>query len=135
MRLLIWGASPLGGWLAARLYQAQHEVIWLADTPLPIPLTGGLELVSGQSRQKINGLRILTEPQDALKPLPEWVIFAMPAWGLSRALTTLAMTAAPEKLPHALSLQPGMGSLEKLTSLLGAEKSLRAVVTREFTWT
>lgn len=135
MRLLIWGASPLGGWLAARLHQAQHEVIWLADTPAAVPLTDSLELVAGQSRQKINGIRILTEPQDALKPLPDWVIFAMPGWGLSRALTTLAITATPEKLPHALSLQSGIGSLEKLTSLLGAEKSLRAVVTREFTWT
>ncbi|MCQ3929128.1 MAG: hypothetical protein DPW16_01605 [Chloroflexi bacterium] len=134
MRLLIWGASPLGGWLAARLHQAQHDVIWLADTPLPFPLTGDFELVSGQAHQKVIGLRVLTEPHEALSPLPEWVIFAMPAWGLSSALTTLAMTAAPEKLPHVLSLQPGIGSLEKLTSLLGPEKSLRAVITREFTW-
>lgn len=134
MRLLIWGASPLGGWLAARLHQAQYDVIWLADTPLPFPLTGDLELVSGPSCQKVTGLRVWTEPQEALTPLPEWVIFAMPGWGLSRALTTLAVTAAPEKLPHALSLQPGIGSLEKLISLLGAEKSLRAVITREFTW-
>lgn len=134
MRLLIWGASPLGGWLAARLHQAQHEVIWLADTPLPFPLTDGLELALGQSRQKITGLRVLTEPHEALAPLPEWVIFTMPAWGLSSALSSLAMTAAPEKLPHALSLQPGIGSLEKLTSVLGAEKSLRAVIIREFSW-
>lgn len=134
MRLLIWGASPLGGWLAARLHQAQHEVIWLDDVPAAVPLTGSLELVAGQSRQRIDGLRVLTEPQDALKPLPDWVIFAMPGWGLSRAIMTLAMTAAPEKLPYALSLQPGMGNLEKLTSLLGAEKSLRAVITREFRW-
>ncbi len=134
MRLLIWGASPLGGWLAARLHQAQYDVIWLADTPLPFPLTDDFELVAGQSHQQVTGLSVLTEPHEALTPLPEWVIFAMPGWGLSRALTTLAMTATPEKLPHVLSLQPGIGSLEKLISLLGVEKSLRAVVTRDFAW-
>ncbi len=134
MRLLIWGASPLGGWLAARLHQAQHDVIWLTDTPAVAPLMGRLALVSGQSRQKIDGLPVLTDPREALSPMPDWVIFVMSGWGLSRAITMLAMTAAPEKLPYALTLQPGMGGLEKLTSLLGAEKSIRAVITREFAW-
>ncbi|MBI5931332.1 MAG: hypothetical protein HY862_18640 [Chloroflexi bacterium] len=134
MRLLIWGASPLGGWLAARLHHSQHEVTWLADTPTNASLTRALVLVTGQTHQKIEGLRILTDPREALKPLPDWVIFAMPGWGLGRAVTQLAMTAAPEKLPYVLSLQPGIGSLEKLTSLLGAEKSLRVVITRQFTW-
>ena len=133
-RILIWGASPLGGWLAARL--PQYEIVWLEDEATVTDVTrfGGLELVNPHGREKIEGVRVVADLKMALTPMPDWVIFAMPGWAVSRALTDLAMLFPPEKLPYALSLQPGIGNLEKITTLFGEEKSLRAVVTQHFAW-
>lgn len=133
-RILVWGASPLGGWLAARL--PHNKTVWLTDeaTVTDVTRLGGLELVNPQGREKIEGVRVVADLKVALAPMPDWIIFAMPGWAVSRALTDLAMLFPPEKLPYALSLQPGIGNLEKIAALFGEEKSLRVVVTQHFAW-
>ncbi|NDJ87334.1 MAG: hypothetical protein GYB66_15755 [Chloroflexi bacterium] len=135
-RVLVWGASPVAGWLAGRLHQAGHPVTWLADDAITATMYRfeRLELVSPIHRMFVYGLRVSADIEAALEPLPDWIIFAMPNWAVGDAVMALSWRIPPRKCPPILLLVNGIGSLDKITTFYDAGRVLQAVYTPRFTW-
>jgi 2-dehydropantoate 2-reductase len=136
MHILVWGASPLAGWLAARLHSEKYKVIWLADEQIAstIQRFKQLELVSPDKREIVQELRIETRASDCLKPPLDWIILATPGWGMADAVFEITRWIPPEHYPPVLALQHGSGSFEQIETVAGKERVFRGVLTRQFRW-
>ncbi len=125
-QLLIWGSTPLAGWLAAGLHP-HAQVTWLADDALrgAVETAGGL--VIGSARHP--DLSIVTAMTDA--PRPDMIWLACPPWQVAEHLSHLATFVPPgEAPPFIVWVGLGVGPQQRIESLFGAEHSLAVVPTR-----
>lgn len=135
MHILVWGASPLAGWLAAYL-QDHHQVRWLADETIKTAIegAGALKLQSPTGAKQASNLTLYTRPEDCLKPPLDWIILAMPAWGVGEAALTITHYIPPTHYPQCLVFSNGHGVFEKVEALLGEGKATQAINTRHVEW-
>ncbi len=136
MRLLVWGASPQAGWLAARFDQLGYETLWLTETPVAEAVShfGGLELVSPHQRHRCHDLTIATDIDAVLKPPLAWIILAMPNWAVGNAVSAMVRRIPPEHCPNILLLQHGIGGMEKITTYFDESHIVQGILTRIIAW-
>lgn len=137
MRLLIWGNSPAGGWLAGRFHQAGHNTKWLTDAAIEHDLHrfGRLELLRPFRRMIINDLQIGSSTDELLRPPLDWIILAMPLWAVGNAVREMARRIPPQHCPPVLVFQNGIGGQEKVQNFFPDTPALQAFPTRTFQWT
>lgn len=136
MNIVVWGASPLAGWLAAHLSQTNHVVTWLATRPVAEAITDSrvLQVVKGQSALTVNNLRIVTQAAECLRPPLHWIIFAMPGWAVNDAVMAITRYIPPTHYPPILLLQAGVGVIEKIEGMLGEGCAVYGIHSGEFQW-
>lgn len=131
MKLLIWGTTPLAAWLAATL-SPQHDVIWLidAETDAALQRDGHLSI-----NQQPVPLDVITLTQQ-FKPDVDLILLATPNWQTVAVLMEMQQTLGfGNPPPPVLSLQNGVGSLNRIDSAFGEQVepfSIAAAVTRPF---
>lgn len=136
MQLLVWGASPQAAWLAARFHQLGFDTRWLTQESIASEIArfGQLHLVTPQRHTTVGGLPILTSPAQALQSPPAWLILAMPTWALAATLSEMAQYLLPHQWPSILTLQHGIGALDKIAAYYGEDRVIQGIWTRSFSW-
>lgn len=136
MQILVWGASAEAAWLTARFHQLGYETTWLANDTIAADISrfAGLNLVSPQRKTQLKQLHILTNISEALKPLPAWIVLAMPNWALNAAVLQLATSIPKAQCPPILTLQHGMGAIEKIGAFFDQDRITQGILTRNFQW-
>ncbi len=129
MRLLVWGASPQAAWLAARFHQ---QATWLTTDTVAADLAqfGQLELISPHNFQQVTELSITTDSSSVLKPPLDWIVLAMPIWALDDALWAMSRRIPPDKCPPLLTVQSGIGGIEKIRGFFPDTPVIQAILTR-----
>jgi 2-dehydropantoate 2-reductase len=119
MKILIYGAGPLGSFLAARLYKAGHDVSLLARGQRLADLREqGIVLIDTETgKETISRPRIVKqlEPQDAYD-------LVMVVMRKNRALEILPILAANRHTPNILFLMNNAAGPEALVQALGKER-------------
>jgi ketopantoate reductase len=137
MRLLVWGASPEAGWMAARFHQLGYAITWLANDAIATDITrhGKIELSDPQHHLVITDLNIVTTLDEGLGSEPEsmrWIFLMMPNWALSNALIEMSQHILPQACPYLFVLSHGIGSFEKIAMFFDPKLILRGVSTQTF---
>jgi len=121
MKILVYGAGPLGSLFTARLLEAGHEVSLLARGQRLDDLREyGLVLADTQTERETVAHPRLVEhltPEDAY----DWVLVIMRK---NRALEILPILAANRHTPNVLFLMNNAAGPGELVSALGAERVL-----------
>jgi 2-dehydropantoate 2-reductase len=119
MKLLVYGAGPLGSFLAGRLLEAGHDVALLARGKRLADLRQyGLVLVDTESgKETVSRPEIVErlEPDDAYDLI-------MVVMRKNRALEILPALAANERTPNILFLMNNAAGPDALVQALGAER-------------
>ncbi len=119
MKILVYGAGPLGSLFAARLHEAGHEVSLLARGQRLVDLREhGVVLVDTQTNQKTVARPHIVEhldPQDAY----DLVLVIMRK---NRALEILPILAANRHTPNVLFLMNNAAGPGELVGALGQER-------------
>lgn len=123
--VLIWGATPLAGWLAAA-FHAKFTTTWLTDPATHTALAAeGLRIGESVFRD----LNVITDMADA-RP-PDVILLAAPSWYNATAIRILSNGLRPAQSPPPIVvLQLGMGGVQQIESAFGAEHALLGVATR-----
>jgi len=121
MKILVYGAGPLGSLFSARLHEAGHEVSLLARGQRLEDLRAhGIVLVDTQSGQESVARPQIVEqlhPQDAYD-------LALVIMRKNRALEILPILAANRRIPNILFLMNNAAGPGELIKALGAERVL-----------
>ena len=127
MAVLIQGSTPLAGWLAAKLHPG-YRVTWLADETIQARIQAKGVQIEGRI---VSDLNIITALKDIGKP--DVILLAMPGWALANAVLRLRNhIALDESPPVMVSMQIGVGGLQRVESVFGTDHTLTAVPTRKF---
>jgi ketopantoate reductase len=121
MKILVYGAGPLGSLLASRLHDAGHEVSLLARGRRLADLRQyGIVLIDTETgKETVARPRIVErlEPQDAYE-------LVMVVMRKNRALEILPILAANQNTPNVLFLMNNAAGPDALTEALGKERVL-----------
>lgn len=125
-RILVWGVSPIAAWISAALErQNKFQVRWLADATVEadVERTNGILTGPSQQPQPIN---VLTE----LDTDVDLIILAAPGWHTADAVAQLRQQVPLDQSPPPiLSLQMGVGNVERIDNTFGPGHSIAGVVT------
>lgn len=132
MRILIYGAGAVGGYVGGQLALAGHTVTLLVreTTAQTIAANGlTLHLADGTTRDLSAGsIHAVASPQAAFAgDSYDWLAFTMKAYDTLAAIQELL--AATNDPPPVLCLQNGVGNEESLASALGADKVVAGTLT------
>jgi len=135
LRLLIVGATPLGTYLAAHaglMYSASGErAVWLADAPAieAVKRAGEIEVFSGQGRRcvDLSAIHLTASYDEAFVSEFDAILFAMQGYDTAAALFEIRGRVA-DPVPI-VSLQRGIGNVERIASVFGADNTVRAATT------
>jgi 2-dehydropantoate 2-reductase len=130
MRILIYGAGAVGGYVGGHLAEAGEEIVLLTRPTAAEAITKrGLHLhgVDGKSRRV--PVRAVTSAQEAFADgqAYDWIAFTMKAYDTTSAI--LELQAVQPQPPLILCLQNGLGNEETLAAAFGDECVVAGVVT------
>jgi 2-dehydropantoate 2-reductase len=121
MKTLIYGAGPIGRWLALRLHQAGLDVTLLArNDAFRSLLARGIVIVDGLTGERLTARPKLT---DRLKPEDQYDLVVV-AMQKSARLAVCPTLAANEKVEHVLFLGNDVAGFKKYVKRLSADKVL-----------
>lgn len=125
MKIVIIGAGALGSLLGAKL-SAVAEVHLLTGWQAQIEAVerGGLSLLEPDGTETLIPLALTADP-DGLDHDADWVVVCVKAHQTERAARQAALLLKPEGLT--LTLQNGLGQVEKLAAVLGRDKIVPGV--------
>lgn len=129
MRILIYGAGPVGCYLGGHLAQAGHDITLLGREPLAKAVsTNGLIMRTGSESHQIRPIRSATHLDEAIGDRPyDWIAFTMKAYDTTPALMDLIrLLPAP---PPIASFQNGIGNEESIEAAVGEDKVVAATLT------
>lgn len=122
MRVLIYGAGSVGGFLGGHLALGGHDVTLLGRQPLVDAVeAGGFTLQLQSGTRQIPHIRAAASLDDALggdKPF-DWIAFTMKSYDTVQAIFDLQ--ARLSEPPHLISFQNGIGNEESLRAGFGPE--------------
>jgi len=125
-RILIAGCGAIGSVFGCLLRQAGHDVTLLGRPwHLSAIRSRGLRLDGIWGIHFAAGFDLATSPSELTGPY-DLVIVAVKAYDTAAMVQSVCRFAAPDSL--ALSLQNGLGNVESLAAIFGAERSLGANV-------
>ncbi len=129
MRLLIYGATPLGAYLAAHFRFLGQQAVWLVDAPTAATVTraGGIQAIGARGRRRATGLQVTASPEVAFAAQYDAIFFVMQGYNTAAALTD--MYRHLQQPPPIISLQRGIGNAERIASVYGAENVIRGALT------
>lgn len=138
MRILVYGAGAVGGYLGAALAQAGHEVA-LITRLTTVELIGdkGLTLVRPEQADVRVQPEMYTTVRQALLPGREYdaILLTMKSYDVAEALNALIAFYPDDDYPLIITLQNGIGIEELVKEQLGTEDviagSLTTPVSRE----
>ena len=134
MRILIYGAGAVGGYIGGHLAMAGHSVTLLGRQPLvdAVNSNGGLTLRQVSSAEQIVPLQAVVSLDEALSGENyDWIGFTMKAYDTVPAIHVLQQRL-PQP-PPIISFQNGVGNEESLGSAFGAEQVAAGTLTTAVT--
>jgi 2-dehydropantoate 2-reductase len=138
MKIHVFGAGGVGGYLGGRLAQAGEEVTFIArGEHLRAMQTGGLHVESVQGDFSVNPVRTAAHPAQA--GTADIILVALKAWQIAEAAESLRPAVgpdtlvvplangveAPEQLAAVLGDRPVLGGLCRISSMLAAPGHVR----------
>ncbi len=137
MQILVWGNSPIAGWIAGKLHLAQHQVKWLSDDNIVknVERFRGLYLQAPNEQTIVRSLPLSSSIDEFLRPPIDWIILAMPTWAISQIAYEMARRIPAKNCPSILIISDGIGAREKVRSLFEETPIIQAFSTRLFQWT
>ncbi len=134
MRLLIYGATPLGAYLAAHFGFLDQQVLWLADTPtVEAVRRAGITIYGPHPRRHLTNVAVTDSAQEAFSAEYDAIFFVMPSHDTAAALQEMRRYAIFKAPPPIISLQRGIGNAERIVSMFGAESVIRGALTAVLT--
>ncbi|MHB8630025.1 MAG: ketopantoate reductase family protein [Aggregatilineales bacterium] len=135
LRLLIVGATPLGAYLAAHATLIEgataQPAVWLADpaTVEAVKRAGGIEVFWAQGRLWVglNTIHLTASYDEAFAAEYDAALFVM--HGYETAPTLFEMRGRVAQPPPIVSLQRGIGNVERIASVYGADRVIRGALT------
>jgi 2-dehydropantoate 2-reductase len=129
MKILVYGAGAIGGYLGGRLLQQEHEVSMITrEVSAEIISNGGLFITEGDSQTQVNPL-MLTSVVQAFEQKQQYdlIIMSMKSYDLVTALD--ALVAFCPNPPTIMTTQNGIGVERPLIDQFGAERIISGAVT------
>lgn len=108
LRILVWGAGPVGLYLGARLVEAGQDVYFLGRRKVLEPLGGKVLIEEEGRKQEYSGLKFLFNIEDVMNIDFDWVIISFK----SHHNLALAPQLKELKVNKALVVQNGIGNEE-----------------------
>ncbi len=129
MRLLVYGATPLGAYLSAHFRFLGQQVTWLADSQTVEAVTsaGGIQAIGARGRRMATEIHVTASPDEAFAAPYDAIFFVMQGYDTMAALT--AMMGHLKTSPPIISLQRGIGNAERIASVYGAANVIRGALT------
>ena len=129
MRIVVLGAGAMGSWAGALLTHAGHDVTLVARPDhAALVQTRGLQ-VSGKTTLHVRP-KAVTRAADA--PVPELLILSVKAYDTPRALQEARPLLGART--SVLSLQNGLGNLERIADATDERRTFAAVTTHGVTY-
>ena len=129
MRIVVLGAGAMGSWIGAALQHAGHDVTLVARREhAAIVASEGL-LVTWKSQLAVRP-KVVLRASDA--PVPELLILSVKAYDTQRARADAAPILGAQT--SVLSLQNGLGNVERIAEAVDARRVFAAVTTHGVTF-
>jgi ketopantoate reductase len=134
MRLLIYGADPLGAYLAAHFRFLNLDALWYADQPTvaAVEQAGGIQAIGAKGRRFARGVRVTASPEEAFAGQYDLVFMVMPGYAVARALSQMREVRSffdPAVNTTFVSLHRGIGPFERIASVFTPARVVRGVLT------
>lgn len=131
MRILVYGAGAVGGYLGAALARAEHEVTLVTRQSMAKFIQQrGLLLSSPESADSRVHPEVVTSVRQAFLDDQQYdlILLTMKSYDLEEALNSL-VAFAPEPMPPVMTLQNGIGLEEQVKQALGSTEVIAGSLT------
>jgi ketopantoate reductase len=129
MRLLIYGATPLGAYLAAHFTRLNQQVLWLVDTPTAEAVRrAGLTLLGDREHLHLTHVPLTDSAEEAFAAEYDAICFVMPGYATAPAIREMRQYLKSPP-PPIVTLQRGVGNAERIMSVFGADSVIRGALT------
>ncbi|MBX6329222.1 MAG: 2-dehydropantoate 2-reductase [Pseudolabrys sp.] len=121
MRIAAMAAGAVGGYFAARLQAAGHDVFYIARGPhLDAIRRNGLTIESVHGDLRLPFVRVTDDPAEV--GAVDVVLFAVKLWDTETAAAAARPLIGPST--RLITLQNGVDSVERISAVLGAERTV-----------
>ena len=129
LKLLVFGAGAIGGYIGGSLILKGHRVVFLErEHNAPALRKRGLRLSLEDQTHNIPNIELVTSIEKALAGSPlDAALFALKSYDTAAALDSLKSYV--DQLPPFLCLQNGVDNEAALAAVLGEERVIAATVT------
>lgn len=129
MRLLIYGATPLGAYLTAHFRFLEQQATWLADvqTVEEVMRAGGIQAIGARGRRRATRVHVTASPDEAFAAKYDAIFYVMQGYDTLAALTE--MQRRIKASPPIITIQRGIGNAERIASVYGTENVIRGALT------